>query len=246
VPRQQSRQQPQHISRQELKEDEFVSSLDSAYEYYLQHQKSVITTAIAVAIVIAIGVSAFYWNRSRNQKASALLSQALQLYHAPLQTPGQPAQPNVQTYASEHDRAVAAQKVFRQAAESYGGTSAGKFARYYLGLTQVELGDNAGAENTLRAAASSGNDNVSALAKQALADLYVTQGKVQQAQSLLRELINKPTDTVPKAESMLALAAAERDSNPADATKLYSQIKAEFPDSQTAQAADRELASLRK
>jgi len=64
--------------------------------------------------------------------------------------------------------------------------------------------------------------------KLALAGELVRAGKLNDAAKLYRELQDHPTSAVPKATAMLALADAYRQSQPAQARKIYEQIEKEF------------------
>ena len=78
-----------------------------------------------------------------------------------------------------------------------GGTREGYLAQYYLGTLKAQNDDAKGAESDLRAVANSGSDSA-ALAKIALAQLYIASKRTREAQDLLRSLVNKPTDLVSK------------------------------------------------
>jgi TolA-binding protein len=69
-------------------------------------------------------------------------------------------------------------------------------------------------------------------------------GQGDEAAKLYQQLIAKPTVLVPKPIVMLALAEHYREKSPAEAAKLYEQIKADYPDTPIAEAADQALAFL--
>ncbi|MGH9542307.1 MAG: tetratricopeptide repeat protein [Terriglobales bacterium] len=232
------------ISRQELKSDQFVSTLDNWYEFYLNYQKQILIGAIAVAVAIAVVVGVLDWARTRNARAEALLSSGLETLHAPLANAAEPAPAGVQTYNDAQERARAAQASFRAAADSYAGTESGREARYYLGLTEIDLGNTAGAETDLKAVAAGKDARVASLAQNALANLYASEGKSAEAQALFEKLIAHPSNVVPRPLAMMELAELQSVTNPAAAGKLYQQIQREYPNSELAQTAQQNLASL--
>jgi hypothetical protein len=61
---------------------------------------------------------------------------------------------------------------------------------------------------------------------------------------LYKELADKPTIFVPKPIAMLALADYYRKTDPGQSSKLYNQVKQEFPDTPAAEQADQGLALL--
>lgn len=232
------------ISRHELKSDQFVSTLDNWYEFYLNYQKQIVIGAIIAAVVIAAAYGGLSWYRNRNAQAEALLSTGLDALHAPLATAGQAVPPGVTVYPSLQARAQAARKSFQACADAYGNSQSGREARYYLGLTEIDLGHIGAAEADLRAVAASGDARVATLADNALANLYASEGKNEQAKALLQKLIAQPSLVVPRAMAMMELAQLEAATNPAAASQLYQQIQRDYPDTQTAQKAQANLAAL--
>lgn len=235
-----------NISRQELKSDEFVSGVDAAFEFYLQHQKQILTILVIVVVVVASAYGVYAWNHNRTQKAEAALAVGLDRLHAPILAKGQTAPPGVETFGSEQDRARAAQQQFEKVIAGYGSTDSGQIARYYLGLTQVELQQTQQAESTLKQASQSGDDTVQALARNALANLYISEGKAEQARPILEDLIKQDSPTVPKAVAMTELAELDKTSDPAAAARLYKQLSQDYPNTPTGQQAEQALASLPK
>jgi hypothetical protein len=62
---------------------------------------------------------------------------------------------------------------------------------------------------------------------------------------LYQDLADHPTITVPKASALLAMADAYRESNPAEARKIYERVQKDFAsNASVAQAVKDELASL--
>ncbi|HZT72557.1 MAG TPA: tetratricopeptide repeat protein [Terriglobales bacterium] len=231
------------ISRQELKSDQFVSTLDNWYEFYLNYQKQIQTAAIVVAVAIAAGVGLTAWVRNRDARAEALFSQGLATLHAPL-AGAATAAPGVTTYANAQARAQAAEKFFQQAADSYASTESGREAKYYLGLIAIERGDTAKGEAVLKAVAAGKDARVASLAENALANLYATQGKTNEARALYQKLIANPSVVVPRSLAMIELADLEAVNDPGAARKLYEQIQQQFPDSDLARTAQDSLAAL--
>jgi len=233
-----------NISRQELKSDEFVSGVDAAFEFYLQHQKQILTILVVVVVVVASSYGVYAWNHNRNQQASTELSTGLDTLHAPILQKGQTAPPGVETFANEQDRARSAEPQFQKVIADYGSTSAGKIARFYLGLTQVDLQQTQQAESTLQQAIQQGDDAVKALARNALANLYISEGKTSQARQMLQDLAKQNSPSVPKSVALTELAGLEKSSDPAAAARVYKQLSQEYPNTSTAQQAEQELASL--
>jgi len=209
-------------TRHALKQDKFVQATTSGLGWIEMNRSQVIRAGIALAVVLAllIGGGAFYEHRS-NQAALAL-GAALEIYNSPLRQPGEPEDG---TYKTVADRAKAANQQFVDVANRYGSMEQGKIARYFAGLTDIDLGKTADAEASLIDVAGSYRKDMSALAKVALANLYVQTGKTQQAIDLYKQLIAKPTDTVPAPAAQLQLAAIYEKTDPQQAKQIYAVLK---------------------
>jgi tetratricopeptide (TPR) repeat protein len=123
------------------------------------------------------------------------------------------------------DRAAAAKKQLQAIVDQYPHTHTADIARYLLGTTAIEVGDNTTAEKQLKDVASNGNRDVASLAKLALASLYGNLNRTKDALDLYKQLIDKPSDTVGKVTAQLQLAQLyESSQQPAEAKKIYEQI----------------------
>ncbi|MGH9485210.1 MAG: tetratricopeptide repeat protein [Terriglobales bacterium] len=237
------------ISRRELKSDEFVSGMDAAYEYYLQHQKSIITIIIIVAVVACLGYGFFAWRQSRNQKASAMLAQALNTLHAPISTAGAAATPGTPSFTDAKARGAAAAQQFQAVVGAYGSTSVGRLAHYYLGLAELDEKTPAAskkAEADLQAASSSSDATVAAAAKHALANLAIQNGDLAKAHALLLALTQQDSPTMPRAVALLELASLDRTYKPKEAATYYHQLETQYPNTSTAALAQKQLADLKQ
>jgi tetratricopeptide (TPR) repeat protein len=149
-----------------------------------------------------------------------------------------PANPQVLSYGSEQEKAKAAVDAFRPVADKYGSSRSGQMARYFLGLSEQDLGNAAEAEKQLKDAAGSRNDEVSSMAKFALASVYLNANRPADAIKLYKELADKPTVTIPKTTSQFELAAVyESSQQQQEAAKLYEQIAKDNPQSFAGQLA---------
>ena len=212
-------------TRHALKQDSFVQATASSLHWAEEHRSILIKASIAVVALIAIVLAGVIFYNNRTEQAESLFGQAMDIYNAPLAQPGQPAEPGVKTYATAADRAKDAHPLFEEVADKYGLFKAGANARYLAGMTAIDMGQTAAGESDLKKAADAGDRSVAALAKLALAGLYHQTGRDSQAIDLYKELIAKPTVTVPASLAKLQLAALYETTNPAEAKRLYAEIK---------------------
>jgi predicted negative regulator of RcsB-dependent stress response len=154
----------------------------------------------------------------------------LKIFQARIRATGDTVDPVEVTYLDEKNKFTDADKKFLQVAGQYGRTKPGQVARYYAALSEAQLKQYAEAEKNLGQVVSSGDESLAGLAKFQLAEVYQQENKGSQAVDLYKQLSDKPSIFVPKPMAMLALADYYRKTDPAQATKLYNQVKQEFPD----------------
>ncbi|MGH9417336.1 MAG: tetratricopeptide repeat protein [Terriglobales bacterium] len=229
------------ISRKELKSDEFVSGMDAAYEFFLEHRDRIIIAAVVVAVLAVAAYGVISWRNTRSRTAATMLAQALNTLHEPLLSTATPK--GTAAYASVATRGAAAAKQFQVVVSQYPSTTAGQLALYYLGLAQLDA-KNPGAEKNLQAAANSSDGVVSVAAKHALANLAIERGDFAKAHALLVGLTQQDSPTLPRAVVLMELADLDRSYNPKEAVQYYRELEANYPATATAQAAQQQLTSL--
>lgn len=232
----------QHILRKDLKKDEIRETFVHGLESVASHQQA-LWIAVTAALVVVLAV--FGWSsysRRQTAKASAALDGAMKVFQARVRAPGDVIDPSELSYLDEKNKFTDANKKFLEVAGQYGRTNPGQVARYYAALSEVQLKQYPDAEKNLNQVISGGNESLASLAKFQLASLDLQENKGAQAVELYKQLSDKPSVFVSKPMAMLALADYYRKSDPAQATKLYNQVKQEFPDA--AQQADQGLEQL--
>jgi len=232
-------------TRHALKQDKFVTATTSGLEWIGEHRSRVIAWSVGAVLVVAVLVAGILVYQERDAAANQLLGQAMDIYQTPLAQPNQPAEPGQKTYATAAERAQAAYPLFRQTADQYGWLNAGQMARYFAGVTELDLGQQPAAEADLEKAARAGNSNLAALAKIALANLYEQTGRNSQAVTQFEDVIQHPSTTVPKAAAQLQLAQLYEATDPKEARRLYAEIKDQNKDTDAAQIATQKLATLK-
>jgi TolA-binding protein len=237
-------------TRHQLKQDRFskatLEAAEKTVHWSQEHQSKIIAAVIAVVVIGAIAFGGWYYVNSQDEKASLDLTAAVRTLETPLRPAGTPAQPDLPSYESATERATAARKQFQAIADQYPRTHTGKMARYFVGVTSAQLGDNATAERSLQEAASSSDAQLESLGKIALASVYRAENKDSQAVDLYKQLIDKPTELVSKVTVQLELAAFYESRQKTDeARKLYEQIQKENPQTEAASLAQRRAAELK-
>jgi tetratricopeptide (TPR) repeat protein len=229
-------------TRHALKQDRFATATVSGLDWLQENRTNTIAGAIAVVVIAAIIIISAVVYNSRSAKAQDLFGQAMDIYGTPLAQPGQPTLPGETTYPTAAARAKAANPLFVQAADHYNWLKTGKNAAYFAGLTYLDLGQTASAESELQKAVGSHDSGLSALAKMALAGLYRQTGRDDQAVDLYRQVMKDPTLTVPASAAKLELAGLYETTNPAEAKRLYAELKDQDKTTAAGQIAAQKLA----
>jgi predicted negative regulator of RcsB-dependent stress response len=234
----------QHILRKDLKKDEIRDKFVQGVESVASHQQF---AYLVVGVVLVVGLSVFGWNnysQRQTAKAAAALDDAMKVFQARIRAAGETPAPAEITYVDEKNKFTDSEKKFLTVASQYGRTNPGKVANYYAALSEIQLKRFDDAEKHLKELVSSGDENLKGLAEFQLALVYDENGKSTQAADLFKQLVDKPTEFVPKALVLLTLADHYRASDPTQASKLYNQVKTDFPDTPAAEQADQGLELL--
>jgi TolA-binding protein len=237
-------------TRHQLKQDAFsrvtIDAAERTAHWTVEHRSTVLLSAVVAIIVVAAAVGGWFYLSGQNEKASFEMSQAVRTMGTPLRAAGSPEQPDFPTFTSAKERTEAARKQFQEIVNKYPHTHTADMAHYFLGVTAVDLGDNATAEKNFKEVSSGGNKDVAAVAKSALASLYGQTNRTKDAAALYQELINKPTASVSKVTAQLQLAELYQNSNqPLDAKRIYEQVKKENAGNEAGQLATQKLAELK-
>jgi len=235
---------PQHISRKELKKDEIRETLAHGAEAVLTHRAATIYI-VSVAVIVALAF--FGWktySERQTVKAMAAYDVAMKSFEAQIRTAGQPPEPGQLVFADDNTKYADAAQKFAAAAAQYPRTRPGQLASYYTALCYEKLDKNNEARKYLQQLADTGDFDFASMARFELAKLDDRMGQGDAAAKLYQQLLDKPSVLVPKPLVLLAFAQHYAAQNPAEATRLYNQVKSEYPDTPVADEADQHLALL--
>ena len=237
-------------TRHQLKTDKFrgatIDAAERTVHWTVEHQSKLIVAAVVVVIVVAAVLGGWYYLVKQDEKASVDFGKATQAMETPVRPAETPAQPDSPSFASSKDRATEAHKRFQAIVDKYPHSRASDFSHYYLGVTSADLGDYAAAERELKSVAGYHNEDLSSLARMALASIYRNSNRRNEAVDIYQQLINKPTQMVSKGAAEIELAQTYQAAGmTSDAKKKYEQISKEAPQSAAAQIASNKLAELK-
>ena len=222
-----------HELKEQLQHDHFRDAVSDAFDYAGRHRKQV-TRYVAAAIAVLIVAGAAFWYASYK---SGVRQQELQSAFSVLETPIGSSNTSAKSFPDEQARRQASIKAFYDVVAKDRGTREGLIAQYNLGTLRAQNGDTNGAEADLKTVANSSNE-CAPLAKIALAQLYAGQNRTQEAQNVLREIVNKPTDLVSKAQAQILLARLNASTNPQEAKKILQSLRTPNQDPAVSRAVD--------
>jgi predicted negative regulator of RcsB-dependent stress response len=237
----------QGYTRRQLKEDRFAETAKEAASWTSEHQRPVIWGIALLVMAALAGFGIYTWLNQKSEKANIELGVAMRTLSQPIRPAGAPtpAEGDPVSFASSAERAKAAGKQFQAVADNYGYTKPGKIARYMQGVTAMQAGDNAAAEQQLKAIADSSDKDIAALAKMALASLYRSTNRLGDAARTYQDIVDHPTNTVSKVDAQLEMAAMYETTNPPEAATIYQQIQKDDPNSPASQIAASRLATVK-
>jgi TolA-binding protein len=243
------------IERHRLKENEFAHSVARARGAVAERQREV-TTLVTIVVVAILAVGGFFaWRTNRNTKATNLLASALAVAEAPVVTPPPPAPgspPPVQqpgTFRTERERLEASLPKLQQAADAYPNTDAGITARFRLAATLAELGRYAEAEQRYQEViAKAGRSTIyNRTARLGVGDAQLAQNKYDAAITTFKELSTDTQSQLPLDGVLMQLGRAAMQAGKKDeATRAFTRVVDEFPQSLYAPEAKEKIAELKK
>lgn len=219
-----------NLTRKELlKQDKFAVEAEHTVHYLSEHRKEATRYGIIVLVVAVIVAGVYYYRTMQHSARQQALGEAMTVANAAVgATAPQPGTPYYPTQAAKDDAVV---KAFTKVASDYGGTEEGYVAEYYLGAKALDAGKVDDARKKFQDVADHANANYASLAKLSLAQLDFAENRLPEAEKLVKDLADHPTDLVSKTQAnflhaqILAMSA-----KPEEARKIYQQIAQEKSD----------------
>jgi predicted negative regulator of RcsB-dependent stress response len=210
------------ITRKELKSDSLVEEVGLTVTFFEEHQQDVIRYGgAALAVVLLVGGYFIYRGHEHAAREEAL-GQAIRVQETPVATV---SATGGQTFPTQDAKDQAAIKAFADLESKYSGSDEAQVAEYYLGCIHSDQGKMAEAEKNFLNVVDHGDKNYASLAKMSLAEVYFGEGKNDQGEKMLRDLMDNPTVLVSKDQAAISLAKHLVGRNNAEARKLLAPIK---------------------
>jgi predicted negative regulator of RcsB-dependent stress response len=210
------------ITRKELKQDEFAQEVGLTLTFFEEHQKDVIRYGGIGIAVLAIVAGFFVYRGHEHAARQEALASAIRVQETPVASVAISGQA---TFLSQDQKDQAAIKAFADLMSKYSGSDEAQVAEYYLGCIHSDQGKLSDAEKEFLDVANRGDKNYASLGKIALAEIYFSDGRNQQGEKILRDLMENPTAFVSKDQAAITLAKHLIGRNNAEARKLLAPIK---------------------
>jgi predicted negative regulator of RcsB-dependent stress response len=201
------------LTRKEiLAEDPVHEAMIQLIEFFKSNGKKI---GILAAVVILVGVGIYgglQYLEYRQAQAQEQLGKGMSFFHAQV-SPDAGSDPYAKgpTASFKNDAAKyqAAAKEFSSVVSGFGYSKLSVVARYYLGLSQLRLGQKKDAvQNLETVAGNSRNRTVGFLAKKVLATEYLNSGNYKGAREILEAMIRDPQCDLPKEDLSIDLSRA--------------------------------------
>ncbi len=246
-----------HSERKHLKTNEFANAIGHANDWRAAHQQKITLTLVALVVVAAGVLGYIAWRNSVDNKARALLAEAMVVYEAPVQpapapsleaagneSPAAPASPG--TYPTERAKLEAALPKLMTAADEYPSTNPGQTARYHAAAALVGLGRFDEAITQYDRVIGEGSGLMAQMARLGKAEAQLRASQYDAAIASFSELSNRSDVGVPKEAMLMELARAYRLAGKNDdARKTLTQVVEQHADSPFASEAKAELEKIK-
>lgn len=212
------------ITRKELKTDKFALEVEHTVTFFDEHRQELVRYGgIALGVAALIAGYMIYAGREHVAREAAL-AHAIEVQEAGV---GGVSATGGLTFPTQDAKDKEAIKVFTDLKNKYSGSMEAEVAQYYLGSILADQGNLAQAEKSFQEAAEKGNAGYSSLAKLSLAQIYFSDGRDAQGESMLRDLIAHPTVFVSSEQATITLARYLANKKPAEARKLLEPLRSQ-------------------
>jgi predicted negative regulator of RcsB-dependent stress response len=222
------------ITRKQLKQDEFVSTVDRLVQWVLANWRPLLAGVAVVCVVGVLGWVGWRWSSARVERASYDLHQAISAYEAHL-AGGEPG--------TEPEKV---KQELEQVIDRYGRSDQADVARIYLARMELADGRRDAARDLLvEVATRHGNDAIGGLATLDLVDLRAASGQVAEVAGELEAMVTRPDSPLPGDAALYELGELFlRQREPDRAKTYFDKLVEEFPQSPYVETARQRIAEL--
>jgi TolA-binding protein len=234
--------------RHRLKDNELSHALGDATVRLQENRSKVGLAAGIVALLLVVGIGYWAYTTRTENRAQALLGDAIVIMQAPVEEPKPGAKPGVTGYPTVQARAEAALAKFAEVYNAYPSTEAGIAARYYAAAALSMLGRHDEAAARFQETVDQAGDTTfyGRMARLGVVESNMQAKKYDQAITAAQALVNNTSDdTIPRDALLMELGRVQvAAGKKADAKQTLDKVIAEFPESPYIEEAKRMLTEL--
>lgn len=209
-------------TRKQLKTDKFAQDVNLTFSFLKEHRSESIRYGLIGLAVVLLGTGYYFYSRHQAVVREDALAAAIRIDDAIIAP--NPTDTNL-NFVTQEAKDKARTAAFADLAAKYPGTAEGAVGGIFIAAEQSDKGNLAGAEKTYKEVMDSAPTEYAAEARVSLAHIYAAEGKTQDAEKLLRYLIDHPTALISKEEATLELGDVLATSNCAEALKLVEPLR---------------------
>jgi TolA-binding protein len=234
--------------RHRLKENELSHVLGDATARLQENRRTFGLAGGAIALVLLAGIGYWAWTTRGENRAQAMLGDAIVIMQSPVEETKPGAKPGVTGYPTVQARAEAALAKFAEVYTAYPSTPAGVAARYYAASALSMLGRHADAaarfQETVDRAGS--NSFYGRMARLGVVEAHAQAKKYDEAITAAQALVNNTSDdSIPKDALLMELGRVQAAAGKkAEAKQTLDKMIADFPASPYIEEAKLMLAEL--
>ena len=234
--------------RHRLKENELSQVLGDATVRLQENKRTLGLIGGAVAVLLVAGIGYWAWTTRSQNRAQAMLGDALVIMQAPVEDPKAGAKPGVTSYPTVQARAEAALTKFTEVYNAYPSTTAGIAARYYAAAALSMLGRHGDAAARFQETVQRAGENsfYGRMARLGVVEANTQAKKYDEAISAAQALVNNTTDdTIPRDALLMELGRVQAAAGKkTEAKQTLDKMIADFPGSPYIEEAKKMLAEL--
>ncbi len=224
----------QHLTRKDMKRDDFASAVGKSVEYAESHARTLLLGLGAVALVAVLVLVGRIYLGNRAEKAGEALGHAMKVYQAPIDAAAaKPDDPKAPTFADSVARRTRAKDLFTAVRADYGSSDSAAVAGLYLAQIAAEEGKLDEARALWTEFVDDHPKNL--LAAQARVNLFHLdrqQGKSEDLAQRLKSLLEQDEPGLPKDVLLFELATTQEElGKKQDALQSWRRLSEEYPES---------------
>ena len=212
------------LTRKDLKHDKFAEEVIHSVDFIQHHKSQAVRYGTIGLAVIVLALGAYFYMRYQHSARQDALREAMLIFDANI-APSAPE--GLKAFPTQADKDKAMQTAFSNLANKYSGSMEGEIGRYMLGVNAVDKGKLDEASKLFDQVANSSQKDYGSLARLALAQIYVSRGKDQDAEKTLQYVVDHPTALVSKEQAQIEVAKVIAKRDPVAARKILEPLRTE-------------------